>query len=127
MIEERIYQDYIQALKLKNKQKTVFLSFIRAELKNKSINLKKDKLDNSEALIVLKQQQKRLIDSKESIIASGRNNLIHDVEQELALLAEYLPTPLTEDQLSAVGGSRTRVKLKIKRVAGCHIFKKPLK
>ncbi len=99
MIEDRIYQEYIQALRSKNKQKSVFLSFIRAELKNKAIDLKKDRLDDTEALVVLKKQQKKLNDQKESITASGRINMVDDIEKEISSLAEYLPKPLGEDQL----------------------------
>ena len=102
LLEDKIYQDYVTALKAKDKAKTGFLSFVRADLKNRAIELKKDKLDDSEVLAVLKKQQKRLQDSKESITASGRTELIQGLEQELALLAEYLPKPLADEELAKI-------------------------
>lgn len=101
-LEEKIYQDYVVALKARNKPKVDFLSFIRSELKNQSINLKKEKLQDDEVLGVLKKQQKRLLDAKETIAKSDRADLIEALEAELALLNEYLPKALDEDELIKV-------------------------
>ncbi len=102
MLEDKIYQDYIQALKAKDKQKRSYLSLIRADLKNQAINLKKEKLDDSDTLAVLKKAQKRLQDTKESILQSQRTDLLQDLENELKILSEYLPEPLTDTELSKI-------------------------
>lgn len=99
MLEDKIYQDYVEALKSRNKSKSVFLSFIRSELKNEAINLKVEKLDDSQALIVLKKQQKRLLDTKEAIVSSQRNDLLQSIEQESNILNQYLPKPLKDTEL----------------------------
>lgn len=98
-LEERIYQDYVEALKAKDRAKTDFLSFIRAELKNAAIDLRKKKLDDGEVIAVLKKQKKRLQDTRESVVASKREELLKDVDRELALLNGYLPPPLAENEL----------------------------
>ncbi len=98
MLEEKIYKDYIKALKTHNKHKADFLSFIRAEIKNKAISLKKDKLDDSEIISVLNKQKKRLKETKESILFK-REELIEEVEKELAILEEYLPQPMSEEEI----------------------------
>jgi len=100
MLEEKIYKDYLKALKAKDKHKIDFLSLIRAELKNRAIDLKKEKLDDPEVLAVLKKQQKRLQDAKESIASSSRKDLLADIERELAIVNEYLPQPLSPEELS---------------------------
>lgn len=102
MIEDNIYRDYVRALKEKDRQKSEFLSFVRAELKNKAISLKRDKLGDSETISVLKKQQKRLRDSRESVANSGRNELAAAVERELSIISAYLPDPLTDEQLSEI-------------------------
>ena len=102
MLEEKIYKDYVEALKAKNKHKTEFLSLIRAELKNQAINLKKEKLEDDETMAVLKKQQKRLQDAKESIASSNREDLIADIEKELAIVSEYLPQPISEEELAKI-------------------------
>lgn len=102
MIEDIIYKDYIAALKARDKHKVDFLSFVRADLKNCAIDLKKEKLDDNEALIVLKKQKKRIRDSKENIVSSGRSDLIQNIDKELAILDQYLPKSLGENELIQV-------------------------
>jgi uncharacterized protein YqeY len=99
MLEEKIYKNYVEALKAKDRHKTDFLSLIRAELKNQAIDLKKEKLEDEEVLAVLKKQQKRLQDAKECISSSPRQDLIQNLERELNILSEYLPEPLCEEEL----------------------------
>lgn len=102
MLEEKIYQDYVAALKSKNKHKADFLSFVRAGLKNKAIDLKCDKLDDEMVLAALKKEQKRLLDTKQSLIDSGRRQLLEDTEKELAIIRGYLPRPLEEERLKTI-------------------------
>lgn len=102
MLEEKIYKDYLAALRLKDRQKTDFLSLVRSELKNQSINLKKEKLEDNEVLSILKKQQKRLLEAKESILSSKRVDLMQNLEKELDILEEYLPKPLTDTELSQI-------------------------
>jgi len=99
MLEDKIYQDYTQALRAKDRQKIDFLSFIRADIKNQAIDLRKGKLEDGEVLAVLKKAQKKLQDTKESIAKSGRTDLLEGMEKELAILTEYLPKPLEEAKL----------------------------
>jgi uncharacterized protein YqeY len=102
MLSDRIQKDYIDALKAKNKHKVDFLSFIRAEIKNSAIDLRKEKLDDNEVLTVIKKQKKRLQDSKESFTSSGRTDLIESLEKELNILDEYLPKPLEDSELTQI-------------------------
>ena len=102
LLEDKIFKDYAQALKAQDKHKSGFLSFVRADLKNRAIELKKEKLDDDEALAVLQKQKKRLQDSKEAIVKSGRQELLEPIERELTLINEYLPQPLEESELVKV-------------------------
>jgi len=99
VLEDKIYQDYTQALRAKDRQKIDFLSFIRADIKNQAIDLRKGKLEDGEVLAVLKKAQKKLQDTKESIAKSGRTDLLEGLKKELAILTEYLPKPLEEAKL----------------------------
>ncbi len=102
MLEQRIYKDYTDALKARDKAKIDFLSFIRAELKNAGIDAKKSPLDDTEVCVVLQRQKKRLEESKESFVASGRKDLIEQSERELTLINSYLPQALTDAELEAI-------------------------
>lgn len=102
MLEDKIYQDYTQALRAKDRSKIDFLSLIRADIKNQAIDLRKGKLEDGEILAVLKKAQKKLQDAKEIIAKSGRTDLLEGLEKELAILAAYLPKPLEEDKILAI-------------------------
>jgi len=99
LLEDRIYKDYVEALKSRDKPRVDFLSFIRAELKNKAISLKKEKLDDAEVIGVLNKQRKHLQETKESISSSTRTELIDSVNSELALLEKYLPEPMDDGSI----------------------------
>jgi len=99
MLENKIYQDYTQALRDKNRQKIDFLSLIRSDIKNQAISLRKNKLEDTEVLSVLKKAQKKLQDAKESIVKAERTDLLEDIEKELIILSKYLPKPLAENEL----------------------------
>jgi len=102
MLEDKIYQDYLSALKERNKHKIDFLSFIRAGLQNAAFDLRKEKLEDNEVLAVLNKQKKRLEETKQNIGLSGRADLLENAEKELALLNAYLPKPLEENELIGI-------------------------
>lgn len=102
LLEDKIYKDYVDALKGKNRPKSDFLSFIRAELKNSAIELKKDKLDDSEVLNALKKQKKRLEESYEMMQKSQRTDILQGLKMELAILDEYLPRQLSDGELASL-------------------------
>ena len=84
---------------LTDKQKADFLSFIRAQIKNRAISLRKEKLDDREIIGVLDKQRKQLEEAKESVSSSGRQDLIDNIDKELAIVKGYLPEPLSEEEI----------------------------
>jgi uncharacterized protein len=102
MLEDKIYQDYVAAMKAQDKPKIEFLSFIRAAFRNAAIDLKVKKLEDKDALVVLQKQQKRLMDTKDSLKAANRADLTQANEKELSLIAEYLPKSLSSEELAKI-------------------------
>jgi len=101
-LEEKIYQDYVSAMKQRDQARVDFLSFIRADIKNAAITAKKDKLEDNETLSVLKKQRKRLQDSRESFVASGRAESVAQLDAEIAMIEQYLPSQMSDEELTAV-------------------------
>jgi len=56
MLEEKILSDYKEAMKSGNKLKSSVLSFLRADMMNAAVSKKKNSLDDSEAIVVIKKQ-----------------------------------------------------------------------
>jgi len=102
LLEDKIYQDYVTAMKAQDKPKIEFLSFIRAAFRNASIDLKVKKLEDKDALVVLQKQQKRLMDTKDSLKSANRADLLEANEKELSLISEYLPKGLSQEELAKV-------------------------
>jgi uncharacterized protein YqeY len=101
-LEEKIYKDYIEAFKARDREKADFLSFVRAELQNLAISAKKDKLEDNEVLGVLQKIKKRLEEAKESVIKAAKADFIEKTEKEIAILFQYLPKALSEAELASI-------------------------
>ncbi|MDD5247248.1 MAG: GatB/YqeY domain-containing protein, partial [Candidatus Omnitrophica bacterium] len=65
MLEDKILDDYKQAMKQKDALKSSVLSFLRADLINTAFAKKKNKLDDSEVVVVIRKQIKARQDSIE--------------------------------------------------------------
>lgn len=102
MLEERIKQDYIAAMKSKDKVRSTTLSFLRAQLKNVIIEKQADQLSDSDIIPVLKKQMKQRRDSVEQFKAGGREDLAQKEQAELEVLQSYLPAEMSVDEVEKV-------------------------
>jgi uncharacterized protein YqeY len=59
-------------------------------------------LADSEELQVLQRERKRRLESSEAFRGAGRDEQAEAEERALAVLEEYMPTPLTEEELEEI-------------------------
>ncbi len=102
MLEEKILNDYKQALKNKDKIKSSALSFLRSHLVNQAIKLKKKSLEDSEAISVIKRMVKQHQDSIMQFKQGKRDDLAAKETQELEILKSYLPPELSSDEINKI-------------------------
>jgi len=102
MLEEKILQDYKEAMKARDSVKTSLLSCLRAEFINAALAKKKDKLDDSDCLAVIKKQVKQHQDSIDQFQKGGRMDLVEKEARELVVLKSYLPAELPEEEIKKV-------------------------
>ncbi|MFH1359938.1 MAG: GatB/YqeY domain-containing protein [Candidatus Omnitrophota bacterium] len=102
MLEEKITADYKQAMKDKDTLRSSTLSFLRAQLKNVLIEKKKDKLDDSECLPVLKKLVKQRQEGIEQFEKGGRQDLVEKEKNEMAILKSYLPPEMPKEELKKI-------------------------
>lgn len=100
MLEEKLMSDYKEAMKNKDPLKVSVLSFLRAELKNQAIAKKKDLLEDSDVVAVIRKQMKARQDSIEQFTKGSRLDLAEKEMKELNILKEYLPAQLSEEEVS---------------------------
>ena len=99
MLEEKIFNDYKEAMKSKDALKSSVLSFLRAEMMNTAIAKKKKSLDDPEIVSVIKKQVKSHQDSIEQFKQGNRQDLAEKEARELEILKPYLPQELSFEEL----------------------------
>ena len=101
-LEEKILNDYKEAMKAKDTIKTSVLSFLRAEMINTATAKKKAKLDDPEVVSVIKKQIKQRQDSIEQYTLGNRLDLADKEAKELVILKEYLPPEMPADEIKKI-------------------------
>jgi uncharacterized protein YqeY len=97
-LSDRIERDYIEAYKAKNDEKVAVLRMLKAALKNKQVELGREP-DDQETLRIISSQVKQRNDSVQQFSAAGREDLSKKEAREIEILNEYLPPPLSEEEL----------------------------
>ena len=83
MLEEKLFNDYKQAMKDKDTLKSSVLNFLRAQILNAAIAKKKAKLDDNDCLAVIRKQIKERQDSIEQF---NKGNRLEMAQKEKTLL-----------------------------------------
>lgn len=98
MLKEKLLEDLKQAMKEKNVIRKNVVQMVRAAI----LQVEKDKLievtDEQIVEIIAKEAKKRK-DSIADYEKSGRQDLLDQIKQEIAILEEYLPEQLSEQEI----------------------------
>lgn len=100
-LRERLTQDTTAAMRSGDVLRRDVLRMVQ----NTAYNLEKAKkttLSDDELLAVLTREVKTRRESVEAFRKGGREDLAAKEEAEIAILTEYLPQPLTEDELKGL-------------------------
>ena len=102
MLEEKILNDYKNAMKDKDAVKSSTLSFLRAEMINVAIEKRKKLLDDPDVIGVIKKQIKQHQDSIEQFQKGNRQDLVDKETKELEILKLYLPPELPAEEIKKI-------------------------
>lgn len=102
MLEEKILNDYKEAMKNKDILKSSTLSFLRAEMINVAMAKKKKLLDDNEVISAIRKQIKARQDSIEQFKKGNRLDLADKESKELEILKAYLPAELSVDEIKRI-------------------------
>jgi uncharacterized protein YqeY len=91
-----------QAMKNREKEKLSVIRMLKAALQNEAIKLGKSELAEDEELTVLSREVKQRKDSLQEFQNAGREDLVEKIQTELTYVSEYMPKPLTEDELEQI-------------------------
>jgi len=103
-LQERVDADLKEAMRAKDTTKLGVLRMLKSALKYAAIAKSgaEAELNDAEAAQVIRKQAKQRQDSIESFEKGGRAELVEKEKEELAILNEYLPQPLSADEISTV-------------------------
>lgn len=99
-IQEQLFADMKTAMKAREEGKVRLstIRMVRAAIKNSEI-AKGHSLSDDEALEVLAKELKERQDSIPEFARGGRDDLVAKLEEEISILREYLPEPLSEGEI----------------------------
>jgi uncharacterized protein YqeY len=104
---DTIAEDLKSAMKSRAQERLDTLRMARSKMLEAEVNLRAEmgrdyKLEDHEAIKVLASYAKQRRDSIESFRAAGREDLAAREEAELAIIQEYLPKQMSEDDVRRI-------------------------
>ena len=91
-------EDLKTALKKSDKIKLSALRLVKSAIKNRQIE-KGSELSDEEILAIFSTLAKQRRESIEQFLKGGRNDLVHQEEQELLILHSYMPAQLSAEEI----------------------------
>lgn len=99
-LNDRLEQDYITAYKAKDAVRLGVLRLLKTAIKNFQVEHMRPVTDD-DVMDVIARQCKQRQDSIEQFTAASRPELADKEAAEHAILCEYMPTRLTDEELAA--------------------------
>jgi uncharacterized protein len=90
-----------EAMRARDTERRDALRLLLASLRNAQKELQRP-LSEEEELQVLQRERKRRIEAADAFRSGGRPEQAESEERELAILQEFMPEPLSEDELEEI-------------------------
>lgn len=100
-LKARIKDEMKAAMRAKEKQRLTTIRSIQAEIKRIEVDERID-VDDARLLVVLDKMCKQRRDSIQQYTDGGRADLAEVEQAEMAILQEFLPAQLSEDEIKAL-------------------------
>ena len=101
MLKEKLLEDLKNSMKEKNVVRKNVIQMVRAAI----LQVEKDnhvELDDSQIIDIIAKESKKRKDSLGDYEKSGREDLINEIKEEIAILAEYLPKQLSVEEVETI-------------------------
>ena len=98
---ETIDQEVKEAMKARDAERRDALRLILNALKNSEKELQRP-LSDDEELQVLQRERKKRVEAAEAFRNGGREEQAQAEERELSILEEFMPEPLSEDEIEEI-------------------------
>ncbi|ETI61762.1 GatB/YqeY domain-containing protein [Marinomonas profundimaris] len=89
------------AMRAKDKQRVTVIRTILSECKKIEVD-ERIELDDARVLAVLDKMNKQRKDSNQQFLDGDREDLAKIEQEEMLIISEFLPTPLTDDEVGEI-------------------------
>lgn len=100
-LKSRLQSELNAARKGRDKFRTLVISTVLSEVRNKEIDLRED-LDDDAIVQVVSRGIKQRKDASEQMRAAGRGELADQEDAQAAVLQEFLPEGMSEEEVRAI-------------------------
>lgn len=100
-LKSRLQDAVKQAMRDGDRERLGTLRMVMAAVKQREVDERRD-MDDAEVLAILDKQVKQRRESEEQYRAGGRDDLADREEAEIRVLSEFLPQPLSEEELTGL-------------------------
>ena len=99
---EKLNKDMVQAMKNRDKDRLTTVRMLKAAIQNEALKLRKQDLTPDEEVTVLSREMKQRKDSHQEFTKAGREDLIEKLNIEIAIVQEYMPQQMNEEEVKKV-------------------------
>jgi len=100
-LQERLLRDYTEAVRRGETLRRDVLRYLRAQIKQAEVDQGRP-LTDEEGVAVIQRLLRQQRESLEQFRRGGRADLVQRVEAEMAILQEYLPAQMSEEEIEAL-------------------------
>jgi hypothetical protein len=100
-LKDQLSEQQKNAMRAKDKARLSTLRMLMAEIKQKEID-SRETLDDDGIIAVITKMVKQRKDAAGQFEQAGRQDLADNERREITVLQEFLPQPLTQDELDAL-------------------------
>ncbi|MGI6556675.1 GatB/YqeY domain-containing protein [uncultured Pseudoramibacter sp.] len=101
-LKKQLLTDLKAAMKAKDKVRKSTITLIRAAILQEEKDKQIDNLEDSDIEAIISKQYKQRKDSLKEFEKAGRDDLIEQTKAEMAIIEDYLPKQLSQEEIGAI-------------------------
>ena len=102
MLKDKLKLDSVTALKAHDNKKVDVLRFLISLIDKKELQLPLGEMKETDELVVLRKELKNKEESREMFLKANRDDLVKELDYEIAVLKEYLPQMMKEEDVAKI-------------------------
>jgi len=99
MMRDKLKKDSFDALKNRDNKRVDVLRFLISLIDKKEMQLPPGGMSEAEEMTVLRKELKNKEEDKEMFLKASRQDLVDQLDYEIAVVKEYLPAEISEEKI----------------------------